>query len=110
MCRRGAGLRQRRVTLILSLTLTLTLTLTKVSVSDVQFNSSGALAALAAVSTGVVQKVLNSHMQQQCGLSSLQVCGSHQGPMRLGRPLMPELTYYTREGSDHPCGPSCTHS
>ena len=61
MRRRGAGLRQA-LTLTLALTLALTLTLTKVSVSDVQFNSSGALAALAAVSTGVVQKVLNSHI------------------------------------------------
>lgn len=66
-----------------------------VSVNDVQFNRSGALAALAAVSTGVVQKVLNSHMQQQCGLSSLQL-------MRQCLPLMTALSLFVVPLMDPP--------
>jgi len=44
-----------------------------VSVNDVQFNWGGAFVACCAVMTAVLQKILNSHMQQHCDLSSLQL-------------------------------------
>ena len=43
------------------------------SVSDVQLHALGAAVATAAVGTAAAQKVLNSHVQQIGGLSSLQV-------------------------------------
>ena len=56
-----------------------------VSVNDVQFNWNGAIMALLAVFTAVIQKILNSHMQQHCDLSSLQL-------MRQCFPLMTALS------------------
>lgn len=44
-----------------------------VTVNDVQFNRYGAAVALAAVYTAAAQKILNSHMQQRCGTTSLQL-------------------------------------
>ena len=43
------------------------------SVSDVELHALGAAVATAAVATAAMQKVLNSHLQQWAGLSSLQV-------------------------------------
>jgi len=43
------------------------------TVSDVQFNWSGALWAALSVALAVAQKLLNAHLQQRCGLSTLQV-------------------------------------
>ena len=43
------------------------------SIEDVQFHTLGAVVAVAAVTTAAAQKVINSHVQQIGGLSSLQV-------------------------------------
>lgn len=43
------------------------------TVSDVQASGRGAVLAVSSVLTGVAQKMLNSHMQQRGGLSTLQL-------------------------------------
>ena len=43
------------------------------TVSDVTFTWAGLLTSAAAVSLGVAQKLLSSHMQQHCGLDALQL-------------------------------------
>jgi len=49
------------------------------TVSDVQCNLRGSLLALASVLTGIVQKVLNEHMQQRSGFSTLQLMDGTRG-------------------------------
>lgn len=43
------------------------------TVSDVQLNARGSSLALASISTGIVQKMINEHLQQRGGLSTLQL-------------------------------------
>lgn len=43
------------------------------TVSDVQLNLRGTCLALASISTGIIQKVLNEHLQQRGGLSTIQL-------------------------------------
>ena len=52
------------------------------TVQDVKLNLHGSLIAIASVLTGVVQKTLNEHMQQRCGLSSLQARAVAPRPTR----------------------------
>ena len=64
----------RRVTLLQGVALLLAcIGVALASVSDVQLHAIGASVATAAVATAAAQKVLNSHVQQIGGLSSLQV-------------------------------------
>ena len=62
------------------------------TVSDVQLNARGACLALASVLTGIAQKMLNEHLQQRGGLSSLQLMQLAFPPMTLiGLALVPAM-------------------